>query len=302
MPGHFAHVMLVDSICSNRLEEIPNLSPSIRSALQNYTPYCKLGAVSPDCPSCVGQDDASGWGKLMHFTRPADFVRYAIPYVFELSFNRSETRACIAWMFGYTAHLVADYTVHPVVKCLVGDYAKNASAHRLCEFNQDVYVVLQQTGKELVGSDCLELCGMKECADRSAKNTSLKAVIELWSHCLKEYPRPDTKPFVSLPKRSLDPSVWIATYLAMMKLATRGRALVRLLGLAYMKSEAILKRNIENLPTPDPTKRIHYDKLFEKTQQNIIAVWTQLAAALDAGDVAQKSGPHCSDHETQKLS
>jgi hypothetical protein len=60
MPGQFAHTTLLDSICNERLEELPNLSPSMRPALTNYLPYCKLRDFSPHCPSCVGTDSAVG--------------------------------------------------------------------------------------------------------------------------------------------------------------------------------------------------------------------------------------------------
>ena len=287
MPGHFAHITLVDSICREHLDELPNLSPSVRSALKNYLPYCKLGAVGPDCPALVGQNAATGWSKLMHYTRPADFVRYAVPYLLDLSFNLSETRACLAWIFGYTAHLVADLTVHPIVKCLVGEYATNPSGHRLCEFNQDVYLIRKLTGKEIVETDFLDLCGMRECAENRSQNTLLKAIFPLWIHSLRQYPRAEAKLYVRLPGQSIEPNVWCATYLEMMKLAASGKGLVKALGLAYMNSDAILMRHIENLPTPDPATRLHYDELFEKTQQNIIATWTELAAALDTSDLAR---------------
>jgi hypothetical protein len=287
MPGHFAHITLVDSICNERLEELPNLSPSLRSALANYLPYCKLGAVSPDCPAVVGQDAAAGWGNLMHYNRPADFVRYALPYLLDLPFNRAETRACLAWAFGYTAHLVADCTVHPVIECLVGPYQQNPTGHRLCEFSQDVYLVKQRTGKEIVESPFLELCGMEECAENRAKSPRLLAILDLWTHCLKQYPASEVKPYVRLPGRSIQPNVWCATYLKIMKLAASGKGLPKLLGMAYMKSDAILPRHIENLPTPKPGLWMHYDALFELAADNILAAWTGLAAALDTGDPSQ---------------
>ena len=281
MPGHFAHIALVDSIISERWNKLPNLSPSLESALTNYLPYCKLGAVAPDCASCTGQNAASGWAKLMHYHRPADFVRYAIPHLLEMPFNRTETRACLAWIFGYVAHVVADCTVHPVIKCLVGDYADNPSGHRLCEFNQDVYIVRKRTGKEIVGSPFLELCGMEECAVTSSKNPQLKAILTLWTHCLKQYPTAEAKKYVRVLRDSITPNMWSATYLNVMNHAASGKGLAKWFGMEYMKSQAIQPRHIENLPTPYPKTRLNYDALFDLAAKNIIAAWTELAAALD---------------------
>ena len=117
MPGHFAHIMWVDSICNGSEDPIAHLPAGIRAALRDSLPYCKLGAASPDCPSCAGQNDATGWGQLMHYRRPSDFIQYAIPYLGTLAPGRAETQACVAWAFGYAAHLVADCTVHPVIEC-----------------------------------------------------------------------------------------------------------------------------------------------------------------------------------------
>ena len=111
MAGQFAHISLVDSVCTPEgLASVAYLIPSVCSALENNRPFCRLGAVSPDCPSVIGATDDTGWSGVMHYVRPAEFNRYAIPRILQMSFNTVEARACIAWVFGYTAHLVADYT------------------------------------------------------------------------------------------------------------------------------------------------------------------------------------------------
>ena len=121
MAGQFAHISLVDTVCTPEgLDSVADLIPSVRSALENNRPFCRLGAVSPDCPSVVGATDATGWSGVMHYVRPAEFIRYAIPRILQMSFKTVEARACLAWIFGYTAHLVADYTIHPIVAELVG--------------------------------------------------------------------------------------------------------------------------------------------------------------------------------------
>ena len=234
MPGQLVHLALVDSLLtSSVLDKITTLTPSVRDALDSFKPFCRLGAVSPDCPSLVYQSDATGWSNLMHYLRPADFVRYALPEIWEMHFNASDTKACIAWLFGYTAHLVADYTIHPIVAALVGPYEikKNRPGHRLCEFSQDVYLFFKRYKKEVTQIDFLQSAGLAECSLNGNVHKLNPAITVLWKAALQQYPRPETKPYVRLPKLSLDPDCWFATYLNVMEnFATKGSVFAKLFG------------------------------------------------------------------------
>jgi hypothetical protein len=284
MAGQFAHICLVNKVCEPQgLDAVRNLMPSVRSALENYTPFCRLGAVSPDCPSVVGSTDATGWNGVMHYVRPADFVRYGIAKLLEMPFNKAETRACIAWLFGYAAHLVADYTIHPIVMALVGPYSikKNRAGHRRCELDQDSHIFQALTGSEIIETDFLQFTGLAECGVKGNTRKLNPAIAELWAYCLRQYPRPETKKFVRLPNRSLDPECWFATYINLMKnVATKKGGIVKFMGMAYQRSSQADLRYIEKLPVPNSSKRISYDDLFETTRKNIIETWSQMAEAL----------------------
>src|ERR1035437_8454023 len=79
MVGQFAHISLVDTVCTPEgLDSVADLIPSVRSTLENNRPFWRLGAVSPDCPSVVGATDATGWSGVMHYVRPAEFIRSAL--------------------------------------------------------------------------------------------------------------------------------------------------------------------------------------------------------------------------------
>jgi len=235
----------------------------------------------------VYQDDATGWNGIMHYVRPADFVRYAMPEIWQMHFNASDTKACIAWLFGYTAHLVADLTIHPIVAELVGPYKikKNRPAHRLCEFNQDVYLFFKRNQREVSQIDFLKTTGLAVCSRNGDLHKLHAAIAALWESTLQQYPRPETKEYVRLPKLSLDPDCWFATYLNVMEnFATKGSFFAKLFGCSYMKSSEVQPRFINNLPTPKPGETIQYDALFEKTRQNLIQAWRELAEALDKDD------------------
>jgi transcriptional regulator with XRE-family HTH domain len=223
----------------------------------------------------------------MHYVRPADFVRYTMPEIWQMHFNASDTKACIAWLFGYAAHLVADYTIHPIVAALVGPYAtkKNRPAHRLCEFSQDVYLFFKRNQREVSQIDFLKATGLAKCSRNGDLHKLHPAIAALWKSTLEQYPRPETKPYVRLPKLSLDPDCWFATYLNVMEnFATKGSAFAKLFGCAYMKVSEVNSRYIQDLPIPDSSNTIQYDALFEKTRQNLIQAWRELAEALDKDD------------------
>jgi len=291
MAGQLVHIALVDALLTpSVLDGIPTLLPSVRDALDNYRPFCRLGAVSPDCPAVVYQDDATGWSEIMHEVRPADFVRYALAEILEMHFNASDTKACIAWLFGYTAHLVADYTVHPVIAALVGPYAikKNRRPHRLCEFNQDVYIFFERNQKEVSQVDFLQATGLPECADNGDLHKLNPAIAGLWESTLGQYPRQETRPYVRLPQSSLDPDGWFATYCNVMEnFATKRSPLAKLFGCAYMKISEVDPRFIRDLPTPNSAETIQYDALFEKARQDLLQAWCELAEALASDDAAR---------------
>ncbi len=288
MPGQFVHMSLVNSVCTPEgLAQVTGLTPTLRSALRNYTPFCRLGAASPDCPSLVGSTDATGWCDVMHYVRPADFIRYAIPKLLQMRFSTAKARACIAWVFGYTSHVVADCTIHPVVEALVGPYSnkKNRAAHRRCELDQDAYLFRALTGHEVLDTDFLRFTGLAKCGVRRDTNKLNPAVVDLWATCLGKYPRDDTRQYVRLPGRSLTPNVWYATYCNIMEhFATSDGPFVRWLGCAYRKSTEVDRRFIENLPVPRSSAPMSYTDLFEKTRQNLVAVWSELARALRDDD------------------
>jgi hypothetical protein len=41
----------------------------------------------------------------------SDFIRRAVPYLNAMDFRASDTQKCFAWLFGFTAHVVADFTL-----------------------------------------------------------------------------------------------------------------------------------------------------------------------------------------------
>jgi hypothetical protein len=288
MSANFAHMILAETL-SKQADSIPNMEPTMVMALQNYTSFCKLGAVSPDCPSVVGETDATGFGNMMHYLRPADFVRFAVPKIHEMNFSLAETRCCLAWIFGYASHLVTDLTIHPVISRKFGAYAaskKNRQQHRLCEFNQDVYLYHRTYAQEIVGADFLKFSGLAECAVNGNINKLNPAIISLWSHCLQQFPRSETKSYVRLPNTSLRPTNWYATYTFLFKsVVTKGNAFLEGIGFGYPRIAELKSIYLEDLPT-DSGRKITYNDLVAITKTNIKTTWATLASALGTGNAS----------------
>ncbi len=54
--------------------------------------------------------------------------------------DASKRQKCIAWLFGFAAHVVTDSAIHPIVNLKVGPYEQNKTRHRRCEMSQDVFI------------------------------------------------------------------------------------------------------------------------------------------------------------------
>ncbi len=287
--------MVVDSLCQGGdvLDSIETLTPVMKRALMQFLNFAELGAVSPDCPSLKLLDrDAEGWGNVMHYWKTADFIRQAVPYLFALDYRLTGTQKCIAWLFGYTAHVVTDLTIHPVVSLKVGPYEQNKRAHRLCEMHQDVYIFHQLNGGEITRAEFIRDCGMASCAADGDDEKLDPAIVRLWCHCLAASPRASIQmpPDLRAPHAPPDPDEWFDHYVDLMdkfveeggKLPLLCRKIAKDQGLVYPELRELKRTYINRLKTPLNTV-LNYDQVFGRAQANVKEVWRQLGAALDRG-------------------
>ena len=296
MAGTFAHITLVDSLCQNAdaLDGIDTLSPTMKRALMQFNNFCELGAVSPDTPYLkLLSADSACWANVMHYWKTADFIRRAVPYVNALDFRLTSTQKCFAWLFGYTAHIVTDFTVHPVINLRVGPYEQNKLQHRLCELSQDVYIFHKLGFGEVSRAEYIKRCGIDSCADETDDDKLDPAVRKLWCHCLGGYDLSTIKMKDALPapKGPPDPDEWFDHYVGMIdKFAEEGgkfpwlcRHIVEAEGLVFPQLDEVDQTFVQNLKMPDGTTAT-YDQVFERARQNVMKAWRELGAALDAGD------------------
>lgn len=266
----------------------------MKRALMQFDNFCELGAVSPDCPYLkLLSADAACWANVMHYWKTADFIRRAVPYVYGLDFRVIDTQKCFAWLFGYTAHVVTDFTIHPVINLRVGPYEQNKKAHRLCEMNQDVYIFHKLGFGEVGTAEYIKRCGIESCADQADEDKLDPAIRKLWSQCLEAIPLNTIKMKDGLPapQGPPDPDEWFHHYVMMIdKFAEEGgkfpwlcREITEAEGLVYPQLDEVDQSYIQNLKTPQNTL-LNYDQVFEQARQNVMKTWRELGAALDNGD------------------
>jgi hypothetical protein len=286
MPGTFAHMMLVDALCAESLNEIPGLREETKATLGLYLNYCELGSVSPDYPSLAVLDHGSAaWANVMHYYQTAEHIRAGIRSLLEHPPAGPENeRRCIAWLFGYAAHVVTDLTVHPIVAMKVGCYEGHETEHRRCELHQDVYIFNCILHEEICSAEYLRRGGIMTCATRGVLN---EAITTLWFGILNAIPRKDLDRALGpkCPSEDPDPEQWHKWFTGLIdKVAEEGGrlpALVRRLGDAelYPEGAELNRTYIDELHTP-ARQAITYDEVFDRARHNVMLYWGELDAAL----------------------
>jgi hypothetical protein len=295
MAGGFAHITLVDTICKDcdALDAIPSLTPAMKRALAYHLNFVELGAVSPDYPYLSLLDsNSAGWANVMHYWKTLDFVRKAVPIVYEMNFNTAAARKCMAWLFGYAAHLVTDLTIHPMVNLKVGCYEKHKRQHRVCEMNQDVYIFNAVNHDDITRAEYIRSAGIASCCAPGDPNCLDHAVADLWKLCLPDFGEVDfpAKPSLQKPTAAPDPDKWHHRFVFNVDtIAEEGRTLLPLarhiaeeLGLVYPPIGDLDRDFIDSLETPEGS--MPYDVIFDRARANVMVAWDQLGRALDTND------------------
>lgn len=141
MPGSYAHIALANLASEKRnLLKIVGFPREAIDAAGLHLNYLELGSISPDYPYLdIASGDSKKWADAMHYTHTCRMIGVGADMVRGLPQGLAKER-CLAWLMGYTAHVITDMCIHPVVELKVGPYKGNETAHRRCEMHQDAYI------------------------------------------------------------------------------------------------------------------------------------------------------------------
>ena len=288
MAGIFTHIALVHSLCKD-VDEIPNLTFPMKRALMGSTKFCELGSVSPDYPYLTFlNDNSEGWANVMHYWKTADLIRKSVSGIFDMDYRSLDALKSLAWIFGFTAHVVTDLTIHPVVNLKVGGYEDNKKNHRVCEMNQDVYIFHKMNMGDVTTAEYI--LNIASCGDPKDRKKLYPAISNHWSEILSDIPLESItmKSGVNNPEGPPDPNRWHRNFVSVVdNLADEGWVLLPIFrhfsehaGLLYPAYKDLDLDYIDNLISPEGGK-IHFDEVFMRAQENVKQIWSQLAQALD---------------------
>jgi hypothetical protein len=285
MPGAYAHLTLVGLLAdSQSLEKVPDFPIEAIKAILKYVQFTDLGAVSPDYPYLkLGSADDNKWADRMHHDKTGDMIKTGIELVRQM---QGEARAkTFVWLLGYAAHVGTDVTIHPIVQRKVGPYLGNEKAHRVCELHQDAYI-FQRLNLGHVGAAEYLTSGIWRCGATQDSGTLDPAVVTIWDGMFRAcYPEAYQagKPRINEWHRAFRTVVNIAEESAALPAFARHLGVGA--GFTYPLVAEIDKKNyIDHLDTP--VGKLHYDQIFDRALNNVLMLWSLIAAAVFNGDTA----------------
>jgi hypothetical protein len=278
MPGAYAHITAVN-VARERLESHGAFPREGLSIVFDWLKYVELGAVGPDYPylDIVERSKAANWADTMHWDRTGDRIKRGIRLLRDMPSSRAREKA-LAWLLGFTAHVLMDVTVHPVVGIKVGPYKGNEVAHRTCEMNQDTYIFKNRINLDIHYADYLKT-GICTCCHPEARDKIDPDIFYLWNTMFKDV---DTALY-----KTNDPhiNVWhncfeeIVHHIAESRLVALSRHVAPKLldGNVYPLFEDIDLQFIRNLKVPGG-RYMGYDDIFDKGVENVIRGWTVITS------------------------
>ncbi|MBM4276619.1 MAG: zinc dependent phospholipase C family protein [Deltaproteobacteria bacterium] len=291
MPGSYAHITLVNLASEKRrLLEIEGFPREAVDAANLQSRFLELGSISPDYPYLdVTSGDSKNWADAMHYTHTCQAIYVGAELVRGLTQGLGKEK-CLAWLMGYTAHVITDMCIHPVVELKVGPYESNATEHRRCEMHQDVFIFphlgtgMPQTAEHLRST--ILTCGAAN--NEKQLDPDVKG---LWGELLR---RVHPTVFADDPP---DMDKWHQRCCTILeKLLPTSSRFVGFarhvcdgLGFSYPAPDEIkMGTYIKNLIVPSPKgveRRMHYNDIFDLAIACVQKVWIDVTRhALGQGD------------------
>lgn len=279
MSGGYTHITLAQLA----IEEVRNrreglLHSDARRALGYWKKFCIVGAVAPDYPYLdVLDSHSSAWADAMHKGHAVVLLRNGVAKIRNMT-DDNVRQKCMAWLFGFAAHVATDGTIHPVVNLKVGPYEQNKTEHRRCEMSQDVYAH-SRLNMGAVDFNRQISTNVDDTSDLNNRNRMDPDVARLWQDLL-------TGVYSGLDPQLRAPKVhdWHGAMRRMMKLGESGDVLF-----AFARHVAANHGLV--YPTAPETQYIHglkapggiimdFEEVFRKASNNIVELWGWLSLSL----------------------
>jgi len=281
VPGSYAHITSVNEASEKRrLKKIDGFPREAIAAANLHSRFLELGCISPDYPYLdITSGDSKKWADAMHYTHTGQSIYVGAELVRRLPDGLAKEK-CLAWLMGYTAHVVADMCIHPVVELRVGPYKGNETEHRRCEMHQDVHIFRRMgTGMPQIAKH-LDATILK-CGDPDDPKNLDPDIKALWEKLLKTV---HPKVFTDNPP---DMDKWHRKcYTILEKLLPTSSRFVGFarhvcdgLGFSYPHPNRINKSYIMNLKVPSITgekQKMDYDEIFNWAITQIQQVWSDV--------------------------
>ena len=275
MSGGYTHITLAQLAIEearNRREGL--LHNDAKRALGNWKKFCIVGAVAPDYPYLdVLDSNSSAWADAMHKAHAVVLLRNGVAKIRDMA-DDNVRQKCIAWLFGFAAHVATDGTIHPVVNLKVGPYEQNKTEHRRCEMSQDVYAHKRLNMGALEFNRQIST-NVSDTSDIDNQDRMDPDVAQLWQDLLIGV-------YTHLPSPKVHD--WHGAMRRMMKIGESGNVLFPFArhvaanqGLVYPVVPEV--EYIRHLDVPGG-ETMNFDELFQKAFNNIVELWGWLALSL----------------------
>lgn len=273
MPGAYAHLTLSYQASEPTRLEKAGIPEVAIAATQGWKKFVALGAVSPDLSYLKFIGGAAKWADNMHYVRSGEVIRCIARKIRQSP--ESDTRhKQLAWLLGYTLHVAADTTIHPVVQLKVGPYQQHKTEHRNCEMHQDVYIFKRlNIGPIGLGN----FLGTNICACKDDRGKLDGAIVDLWEAALKDcYPGEflTNPPVINEWYSSFNNVVMNIGNIG--RLVPLARHVCQNQALFYPSEEEVNDEFIKALKTPRDTV-MSYDALFDFARSNVVSLWASVA-------------------------
>lgn len=275
MSGGYTHITLAQlAIEEVRNRRVGLLHNDAKRALGNWKKFCIVGAVAPDYPYLdILDSNSNAWADAMHKGHAVTLLRNGVTKIRDLA-DENVRQKCIAWLFGFAAHVATDGTIHPVVNLKVGTYELNKSEHRRCEMSQDVYAH-KRLNMGVLDFNKQISTNVDDTSHIDNRNQIDHDIAQLWQNLLTS-----VYPHLGIPK--VDD--WHSAMRSMMKVGESGHVLF-----AFARHVAANKGLV--YPTTPDTQYIHelkvpggltmdFEEIFQKALTNIIELWGWMALSL----------------------